>query len=46
MRLLPLNVRYFGKAKWDANVINTLSAVLWWGCVRGSVMVGLQGVGG
>lgn len=35
MRLLALNVRYFGKVKWDPNVINTLSTMLemsWWDC--------------
>lgn len=46
MRLLALNVRYFGKVKWDPNVINTLSTMLGVGRTCGDVMVGLQGMEG
>lgn len=46
MRLLALNIRYFGKVKWDPNVTNTLSTMLGLGRTCGDVMVGLQGMEG
>lgn len=46
MRLLALNVRYFGKAVWDPKVLNALRAVSWWGRVCGGVVVVLQAVHG
>lgn len=39
VRLLALNGRYFGKARWDPNVLNAPRAVSWWGPVCGGVVV-------